>query len=128
MSVIKHNPEKLYPQYQNYSHAIEIRGQSRLLIISGLNGFLQDGKTMPDSFEEQAELIWQHLGNILESAQMKYENLVSLRFYLASPEYDEANVRLRKKYLRDHQVALTVVCAKLLDPKWKLEVEAMASD
>ena len=127
MPVIKHNPETLYPQYQNYSHAVEIQGNSRLLIISGLNGYLQDGKTMPDSFEEQGELIWQHLGHILESAQMTYDNLVSLRFYLASPKYDEANVRLRKKYLGEHQVALTVVCAQLLDPKWKLEVEAMAS-
>ncbi len=127
MSVIKHNPETLYPQYQNYSHAVEIQGNTRLLIISGLNGYLKDGKTMPDSFEEQAEMIWQHLGRILEAAQMTYEHLVSLRFYLASPEYDEANVRLRKKYLGDHQVALTVVCTQLLDPKWKLEVEAMAS-
>jgi len=127
MQVIKHNPEKLYPQYQNYSHAVEIRDDARLLVISGLNGYLQDGKTMPDSFEEQAEIIWQHLGSILESAGMTYGNLISLRFYLASPEYDEGNVRLRKKYLGDHQVALTVVCAQLLDPKWKLELEAMAA-
>jgi enamine deaminase RidA (YjgF/YER057c/UK114 family) len=128
MPVIKHNPEKLYPQYQSYSHAVEIRGDSRLLIISGLNGYLQDGKTMPESFEEQGEIIWQHLGTILESAGMNYTNLVSLRTYLASPEYDEPNVRLRKKYLGDHQVALTVVCAQLLDPRWKLEVEAIAAD
>lgn len=127
MPVIKHNPEKLYPQYQNYSHAVEIRGDARLLVISGLNGYLQDGKTMPDSFEDQAEIIWQHLGSILESAQMTYENLISLWFYLASPEYDEANVRLRKKYLGDHQVALTVICVQLLDPKWKLELEATAA-
>jgi 2-iminobutanoate/2-iminopropanoate deaminase len=128
MPVIKHNPEKLYPQYQSYSHAIEIRGDSRLLIISGLNGYLQDGKTMPESFEEQCEIIWQHLGTILESAQMNYTNIVSLRMYLASPEYDEPNVRLRKKYLGDHQTTLTVICAQLLDPKWKLEVEAIAAD
>ncbi len=128
MPVIKHNPETLYPQYQNYSHAIEIQGNARLLVISGLNGYLADGKTMPESFEEQGELIWQHLGRILELAQMTYENLISMRFYLASPEYDAANIRLRKKYLGDHQIALTVVCAQLLDPKWKLEVEAMASD
>ena len=127
MTVIKHNPKALYPQYQNYSHAVEIGGNARLLIISGLNGYLQDGQTMPSLFEEQAEIIWEHLGSILESAGMTYDNLVSLRFYLASPEYDEANVRLRKKYLGDHQVALTVVCAQLLDPKWKLELEAMAS-
>ena len=128
MPVIKHNPATLYPQYQSYSHAVEISGGSRLLIISGLNGYLADGKTMPDTFEEQAELIWQHLGTILESAHMSYANLVSLRMYLASPDYDEANVRLRKKYLGSHEPALIVVCAQLLDPRWKLEVEAMAAE
>lgn len=128
MPVVKHNPERLYPQYQSYSHAIEVSRNSRLLIISGLNGYLQDGKSMPETFEEQGELIWQHLGVILESANMTYENLISLRTYLASPEYDEPNVRLRKKYLGDHQPALTVVCAQLLDPRWKLEMEAMAAE
>jgi 2-iminobutanoate/2-iminopropanoate deaminase len=128
MPVIKHNPAKMYPQYQNYSHAIEISSGSRLLMISGLNGYLEDGKTMPETFEEQAEIIWKHLGTILDSAHMTYQNLVSLRFYLASPEYDEANVRLRKKYLGDHQTSLTVICAQLLDPRWKLELEAMAAE
>ncbi len=127
MPVIKHNPEGVFPPYRCYSHATEIRGDARLLIISGLNGYLADGKTMPDSFEEQGEIIWQHLRTILRSAEMDYEDLVSLRTYLASPEYDEANVSLRVKYLGDHQPALTVVCCQLLDPKWKLEIEAMAA-
>jgi hypothetical protein len=39
----------------------------------------------------------------------------------------EANVRLRVKYLGDHRPSLTVVCAQLLVPEWKLEVEAMAA-
>ena len=128
MPIFKHNPTSLYPQYQNYSHAIEIAAGSRLLIISGLNGYLPDGTTMPDSFEEQGDLIWQHLGAILASANMTYTNLVSLRTYLASPDYDEPNVRLRKKYLGTHQPASTVVCAQLLDPRWKLELEEMAAD
>ena len=128
MPVIKHNPEKVYPQYQSYSHAIEVSSNSRLLIISGLNGYLSDGKSIPETFEEQGEMIWTHLGTILESAQMSYQNLVSIRFYLASPEFDEANVRLRKKYLGSHQPALTVICCQLLDPNWKLEVEAMAAE
>ena len=49
MPVVKHNPENLYPQYQNYSHAIEVSSGSRLLIISGLNGYLADGKSMSGS-------------------------------------------------------------------------------
>ncbi|MDQ3004576.1 MAG: RidA family protein [Chloroflexota bacterium] len=128
MTVIKHNPETLYPQYQNYSHAIEVSSGSRLLIISGLNGYLADGKSMPETFEEQGEMIWMYLGTILESAQMGYQNLISIRTYLAGPEFDEANVRLRKKYLGSHEPALTVICCQLLDPNWKLEVEAMAAE
>ena len=127
MSIVKHNPEGLFPPYRNYSHAVEIKGNAALLIISGLNGYLKDGTTMPDSFEEQGEIIWQHLGTILKSAGMDYSNLVSIRTYLADPSYDEANVQLRMKYLGNNQPALTVVCCQLLDPTWKLEVEAMAA-
>ena len=127
MTVISHNPPGLYPPYRCYSHATEIRGEARLLIISGLNGYLPDSVNLPESFEAQGELIWSHLGALLRAADMDYCDLVSLRFYLADPRYDEANVRLRVKYLGDHRPSLTVVCCQLLDPKWKLEVEAMAA-
>lgn len=127
MPIIKHNPAELFPQYRNYSHAVEVNGNSRLLFISGLNGYLADGKTMPDSFEEQGELIWGYIGEILNSAGMSYENIVSLRTYLSGPEYDEPNVKLRMKYLGDNQPALTVICCQLLEPKWKLEIEAVAA-
>ena len=127
MPIIKHNPEGVFPPYRSYSHAVEIKGDSSLLIISGLNGYLADGQTMPDSFEEQGEIIWQHIGTILRSAGMGYENIISIRTYLTDPSYDEANVQLRMKYMGDNKPASTVVCCQLLDPKWKLEVEAMAA-
>ncbi|MEO1444185.1 MAG: RidA family protein, partial [Chloroflexota bacterium] len=101
MPIKKHNPETLFPQYQNYSHAIEIATGSRLLIISGLNGWLTDGETMPERFEEQGDRIWQYMGEILKSANMTYANLVSVRTYLAHPMYDEPNMALRKKYCGD---------------------------
>lgn len=127
MPVVHHNPSELFPTYRCYTHATEIRGDSRLLIISGLNGYLQDGRTMPESFEQQAEVIWTHIQTLLRAADMTVQNLVSLRTYLADPQYDEANVRMRVKYLGTHACSLTVVCCQLLDPRWKLEVEAMAA-
>lgn len=127
MPIIKHNPKDLFPQYRNYSHAIEVSGDARILFISGLNGYLADGKTMPESFEEQGEVIWGHIGTILRSADMSYENIVSLRTYLASPEYDEANVKLRMKYLGNNEPASTVICCQLLESSWKLEIEATAA-
>ena len=127
MPVIKHNPEGVFPPYRNYSHAIEVKGDSSLLIISGLNGYLSDGRSMPESFEEQGELIWRHIGTILRSAGMDYQDLISIRTYLADPSYDEANVQLRMKYLGDNHPTLTVICCQLLEAKWKLEIEAMAA-
>ena len=127
MSVIKHNPEGLFPPYRNYSHAVEIKGNSSLLIISGLNGYLADGRSMPESFEEQGEIIWQYIGTILKSAGMDYQDIVSVRTYLADPSNDEANVQLRVKYLGNNRPASTVVCCQLLEKKWKLEVELMAA-
>jgi 2-iminobutanoate/2-iminopropanoate deaminase len=127
LAIIKHNPQTLFPQYKNYSHAIEVEGESRLLFISGLNGYLSDGTTMPESFEEQGEIIWGHIGEILESANMSYENIISLRTYLANPEYGDANVKLRVKYLGNNEPSSTVICCQLLETKWKLEIEAIAA-
>ena len=104
MPVIQHNPSGVFPPYRGYAHATEVHN-SRLLVISGLNGFLEDGQTMPATFEEQGEVIWKHLGTILKSAGMAYGDLISLRTYLADPADDEANVRLRMKYLAGHKVA-----------------------
>jgi enamine deaminase RidA (YjgF/YER057c/UK114 family) len=60
MTVIRHNPAEVFPAYRAYAHATEVRGDARLLFVSGLNGYEADGKTLPDSFDAQAELIWKH--------------------------------------------------------------------
>ena len=127
MAIIPHNPPGLFPPYRGYVHAAEAVGGSRLLFISGLNGFEEDGTTMPESFEDQADLIWKHIRTILSSAGMEVSNLVSLRTYLADPKYDEANAQMRTRQLGSHRVAATVVCCQLLEPRWKLEVEAVAA-
>ena len=98
-----------------------------MLIVSGLNGYERDGVSMPESFEEQADLIWTHVRSILASAQMELTDIVSLRTYLSDPKFDEPNVLMRVKYLGAHRPASTVVCCRLLDPRWKLEMEVTAA-
>ena len=127
MPIMQHNPAGVFPPYRAYCHATEVRGDSRLLFISGLNGYEKDGSSMPESFDEQADLIWGHIRTILASAGMEFGNIVSLRTYLADPKYDEQNVRMRVKQLGNHKAASTVVCSQLLDPRWKLEVEVIAA-
>ena len=84
MSIACHEPTALFPRCSNHHQAVEVRGESRLLFISGLNGYLPDGTTMPPTFDEQAEIIWGHLETILASAGMTVRNLVSMRFYLVA--------------------------------------------
>jgi len=36
-------------------------------------------------------------------------------------------IRMRVRFLGTHSPSSTVVCCRLLDPKWKLEIEAMAA-
>jgi 2-iminobutanoate/2-iminopropanoate deaminase len=127
VKLVPHNPPAMFPPYRGCVHAAEVVGGSRLLFISGLNGFERDGTTMPESFEDQAELIWKHIRTLLASAGMDIGNLVSLRTYLADPKYDEPNARIRAKELGSHRVASTVVCCRLLESRWKLEIEAVAA-
>lgn len=127
MTNIQHNPDDLFPPYAAYAHAVEVPAGARTLYISGLNGFEADGVTMPADFESQARLIWRHLARVLASAGMSYADLVSLRFYLADPAYDPANVALLKEHLGDSRAARTVVCSRLLEPEWLVEVEAVAA-
>ena len=127
MTIRAHNPSGVYEPYANYAHAVEVPADARTLYISGLNGYPPDGGAMPENFEDQAALVWQHLATILASADMTYADLVSLRFYLADAAFDPANVALLKGHLGEHRAARTVVCARLLEPAWLIEVEAIAA-
>lgn len=127
MPIVKHNPQGVFPPYENYSHAVEVTGESRILFISGLNGYEADGKTMPESFTEQADLVWGHIGAILRSAGMDYENIISLRSYLSDPAFREENNRTSMRYLGANKPSWTVICCRLLESKWKLEIEAVAA-
>src|SRR5688500_18565634 len=127
MVIAQHNPADVFPPYANYAHAVEVAAGARTLYVSGLNGFEEDGTTMPPTFEAQAELVWRNLERVLGAAGMALTDLVRLRFYLADPAHDPANVAILKAHLGEHRAARTVVCARLLEPAWLIEVEAVAA-
>ncbi len=125
--VIPRNPPGVYPPYAGYAHAVEVPPGARTLYVSGLNGYESDGATMPSDFAGQARLVWQHLGTVLAAADMSYDDLVSLRFFLASAADDPMNVALIKEHLVDHRSCRTVVVQQLLEPEWLVEIEAIAA-
>jgi 2-iminobutanoate/2-iminopropanoate deaminase len=125
--ITSYNPETLFPPYTGYAHAVEVPPGARTVYVSGLNGYEPDGRSMPPDFEGQARLVWRHLGGALAAAGMTYADLVQLRFYLASAEDDPANVALIREHLGDHVACRTVVVQQLLEPEWRVEVEAVAA-
>jgi len=127
MPITTHNPADVFPAYANYAHAVEVPAGARTLYISGLNGYESDGTTMPADFAGQVELLWRHLETVLAQAGMTVDNLVSLRFFLASAAHDPENVEILRRHLGDHACARTVVCQELLEPEWLVEVEAIAA-
>ena len=125
--VTPYNPATMFPPYAAYAHAVEVPAGARTLYISGLNGYEQDGTTLPSDFEGQARNVWRHLGSALAAAAMSYADLVQLRFYLASADDDPTNVALIKEHLGDHVACRTVVVQQLLEPEWRVEIEAVAA-
>ena len=126
MPLTMHNPPELYPPYPNYSHAVEVPAGARLLYIAGINGW-DENEQVPDAFEAQADLTWHHIGTLLAQAGMGYEDIVSVRTYITHPDYQLANREARRRALGDHRPALTVICCQMVQPAWKIEIDAVAA-
>lgn len=122
----RHDPASIYPPAGPYAHGVETAGFSRLLYISGTMGLAPDG-TAADDFEAQCERAWANVAAILQSAGMGWHNLVKVTCFLADRGDRDVNAAVRNRVLGPHRVAVTVVAATLLDPAWKLEIEAVAA-
>ena len=57
MVLQQHSPADVFPPYANYAHAVEVPADSRMLFISGLNGFERDGQTMPEDWLVEIEAV-----------------------------------------------------------------------
>ena len=124
---LPHNPAGVFPPYRNYAHAVEVPPGARTLYISGINGYDATGEHLPDDFAGQVANVWSTLSEILASADMTVADLVSLRFFLTSPDDDAANVEAIVAHLGSTLVARTVVVQQLLEPEWRVEIEAIAA-
>ena len=80
------NPEAVPAPLGGYSQAMEVRAGLRWLQVSGQIPESVDA-TIPDDFERQCNLVWDHLEQCLRSAGMRWQHLVHVRTYLSSREH-----------------------------------------
>lgn len=104
MELVPHNPtDGVYPASDDYVHAMEVRGASRLLFVAGTMGLDPAGRPGAD-LAEQLDLIWSNIRTILASAGMTVANIVRLTSYLRDESYAEANAAARVEAARaDHR-------------------------
>jgi 2-iminobutanoate/2-iminopropanoate deaminase len=124
--ILTHTPYQIPAPVGNYSLGLEFPAPSRTLYISGQIPEALDG-TVPPAFDDQCNLVWNHIFAILRSASMEIENIVKVTTFLTDRDLAEANGRIRRERLGTHAPALTVIVAQTLDPRWLLEIEVIAA-
>lgn len=125
--MIVHNPESIAKPRGAYSHGIEVPAGQRLLFVSGQLGYAADGR-LPATFEEQADRVWQNIGEVLKAAGMQFSDIVKMSTLVVRPEDYVAARSFRAKYLGEHRPASTaVVVSRLTSPDNLIEIEVMAA-
>jgi enamine deaminase RidA (YjgF/YER057c/UK114 family) len=111
-----------------YTHAIEIRGAERRLIVSGQVGMALNG-TIPDTGGGQVDQAFANLRAVLEANGMAVANIVKTTAFLTDRSLLGAYRAARSAFLMEHAPASTLVfVAGLADPRFVVEIEAEAVD
>lgn len=109
-----------------YTHAIQITGDYRRLIISGQVGMALDG-TVPTTGEGQIAQAMANLRAVLTENGMSVENIVKTTAFLTDRGLLGAYRQARGAMFGDHAPASTLLfVAGLADPAWVVEIEAEA--
>jgi 2-iminobutanoate/2-iminopropanoate deaminase len=121
------NPPTVPAAASRYSQGVMAPGQARWLHVSGQVG-IPVGGTLPDTFEEQSRNAWRNVLGVLEGAGMGPSNLVKVTAYITR-QVDVGQYRsVRDSMLGGAKPASTlVVVAALADPRWLVEIEAVAA-
>jgi enamine deaminase RidA (YjgF/YER057c/UK114 family) len=126
MELLTHNPSRgVYAATSDYAHALEVRGASRTLFVSGTMGLREDG-TAPATLDGQLERIWENLRAILASAGMGVENIVRVTSYLRDAAFAAPNAAARNTALGGRLVPTTAIVATTLADDWLVELEVIA--
>jgi len=121
------NPQDVHQPLGSYSHQIEIRGNERLLVLSGQVGMREDG-TIPDDPFEQIDLAFENIFRNLRAANMEVKDIIKLTYYLVG-EVDTAKRReVVLSKLEGHRPCSTLLyVAALASPAFRVEIDAWAS-
>jgi enamine deaminase RidA (YjgF/YER057c/UK114 family) len=122
-------PATIAPPAANYAHAVLSEDSRAWLHTSGVVPIRPD-RSVPESVEEQAEVVWANLRAILEDANMGPNDVVSVTTYVVVEHLASLPwiMEARDRALASRRVASTLVTVPALaNPAWKLEIAVVAA-
>jgi enamine deaminase RidA (YjgF/YER057c/UK114 family) len=115
-----HSP---YEAVVGFSRAVVADGRVH---VAGTAPIPADGSPPPESAYEQARLCLRIVAETLERAGSRLDLVVRTRIYITDPAHLDGVARAHGEAFGEIRPASTMVVAGLLDPAWKVEVEAEA--
>ena len=112
-----------YESVVGFSRAV-VAGEH--VYVAGTAPIPQDGSPPPEDAYEQARLCLEIIRGALERAGSSLELVVRTRLYLADAVHFDGVARAHGEVFSEVRPASTAMVAKLLDPAWKVEIEADA--
>ena len=94
--------------------------------ISGTTGFDYAAMTISDDVVEQAHQAFRNIGDVLARARCSFADIVSVRYYMTDRADYERLMPVFKRHLGANPPAATAIIAGLVDPRMKIEIEAIA--
>jgi len=111
------------------SYSSAIRNGGWLFIAGTTAGAGADASGVPQDLGQQAEIVFQHIGRILEAEGGSYRNLTTVTVFLTEGGRDAYSIvnATRARVFGDARPASTmVVVRELARPEHKIEVNAIA--
>jgi len=110
-----------------YSQAILAQG-SKLLFISGQVPVDKEGKLVGEGdFRAQAHQVFRNLQANLEAGGASWDSVAKLTVLLTDMENFPIFNEVRQEYLQpDYPTATAAAITSLVDPRWMIEIEAVA--
>lgn len=120
-------PPSLAPTAARYAHAVVSIDPVRVLHTSGIVPIASDG-SVPAALAEQADIVWRNLLAILDDAQMRVDDIVSVTTYVVHGEDLSIVMAARDRALGGHLAASTLVTVPALArPEWRMEIALVAA-
>lgn len=97
------------------------------VFLSGMASADEQGRIVPDTFEQEAHRTYQNIARVLAAAGLDFSHVVQVRCYLAKQEDWDAHNRIYREYFSEPYPARTTLIGCLGDlVKYEVEVIAYA--